>query len=489
MTLTVLNEIKLHAKNLSDTTEIGYQQALEVASKNSGLSSYQRLLNQTEKGTSGVMGKMINKFDVHILNLSENLSEYRNRLQISQQSGLSEIYAPFDHINYKARIAIVGLTPGDQQARNALRAYREARRNGDSQDNALDKAKVFASFSGPMRSNLVSMLDQINVNQYLAIDSCAELFQSASELCHFTSLLRYPIFANGENYSGTPKPHKTPYLWELIESYFCHELAALNNVLWVPLGSAVKSSFEKLIKDGLVSESQVLMGLPHPSGANSERISYFLGKKPRALLSTKTNSEKLDLDKVALNAQVASLMPTSSTEKASSMKTKSVAAIIPKPTNSKSSLPAFTTQKGNSKFMSQALQSDLIKIAKDLGFSFIPGKGQTAKLLELKVARRGCEESTYIYRSTGLSAGRLQVALRPSLGQSIDSQLLDLTDVTPHINKKAKDNPRIIIHSNMTSFNNKQKCVNGNEHFGWGYDININNGYSAYKTFLEALIQ
>lgn len=32
----------------------------------------------------------------------------------------------------------------------------------------------------------------------------------------------------------------------------------------------------------------------HPSGANAERIAYFLGRKSRSALSAKTNPDKLD---------------------------------------------------------------------------------------------------------------------------------------------------------------------------------------------------
>jgi len=34
--------------------------------------------------------------------------------------------------------------------------------------------------------------------------------------------------------------------------------------------------------------------LPHPSGANAERIAYFIGGKPRARLSVKVDPDKLD---------------------------------------------------------------------------------------------------------------------------------------------------------------------------------------------------
>jgi hypothetical protein len=40
--------------------------------------------------------------------------------------------------------------------------------------------------------------------------------------------------------------------------------------------------------------------LPHPSGANAERIAYFLGNKARESLSIKTNPDLLDQAKVKI---------------------------------------------------------------------------------------------------------------------------------------------------------------------------------------------
>lgn len=112
---------------------------------------------------------------------------------------VSMVYAPFDHMNPTARIAIVGLTPGLQQARNALSAARAALRRGASVIDAAAEAKVFASFSGPMRANLVAMLDQIGVARHLELASTALLWSERADLVHFTSALPYPVFVDGEN--------------------------------------------------------------------------------------------------------------------------------------------------------------------------------------------------------------------------------------------------------------------------------------------------
>jgi len=63
-------------------------------------------------------------------------------------------------------------------------------------------AKVFASFSGSMRINLVAMLDCIGVNKVLGIDSTGTLWNEHARRAHFTSALRYPVFVDGDNSPG-----------------------------------------------------------------------------------------------------------------------------------------------------------------------------------------------------------------------------------------------------------------------------------------------
>ena len=47
--------------------------------------------------------------------------------------------------------------------------------------------------------------------------------------------------------------------------------------------------------------------MTHPSGANAERIAYFLGKKSRSALSVKTNADKLDQAREAMIGKVSAL--------------------------------------------------------------------------------------------------------------------------------------------------------------------------------------
>ena len=67
-------------------------------------------------------------------------------------------YAPFDSVNMSAKVAVVQITPGFQQMEIAFRSARAALVNGETGVEACRQAKAQASFAGPMRRNLISML-------------------------------------------------------------------------------------------------------------------------------------------------------------------------------------------------------------------------------------------------------------------------------------------------------------------------------------------
>lgn len=254
-------------------------------------------------------GSSTESLDQQILGLPDSLQGYREILRLGCVGDIQEVYAPFDFVNLEARLVIVGITPGEQQAMNALRAYRERRTAGGSIADAIKVAKSFASFSGPMRKSLTEMMDAIGLDQVLGLASTAEVFEIDSTFCHFTSVLRYPVFVNGQNYSGSPSPIAHPYLWSLVKSHFVKEVAQLPDAIWLPLGSAVTQVMQRLVNEGLIDEERVLFGLPHPSGANSERINYFVGRKSKAALSVKTRPDVLDKAKAELVAKVSAMLP------------------------------------------------------------------------------------------------------------------------------------------------------------------------------------
>lgn len=229
-------------------------------------------------------------------------------LLLASEGNLQTFYAPFDHVNSEARIVICGITPGLQQTRLALDEARRQLRQGASLEHAKQAAKETGSFAGTMGNNLVRMLDHVGVHTLLGIDSCARLFDTHRHLLHSTSALRYPVFVNGKDYNGSPAILSRASLRQQVETHLAEEIRVLGpQCLYVPLGPKVAEVFRHLQAQGLLKADQILDGLPHPSGFNGERISYFLGRKSREKLSIKTNPTILDGGKARILAKLATL--------------------------------------------------------------------------------------------------------------------------------------------------------------------------------------
>lgn len=231
--------------------------------------------------------------------------DMEKELTIAAEGTIRMVYAPFDYVERNAVLVLLGITPGRVQAEHALAVAREGLRRGGDLPDVLRQAKLAASFSGPMRANLVAMLDHVGLNRALSTNSCVSLFEVGARKVHFTSALRYPVFVDGQNYSGAPDMLTTPILRAAVDRWLGEELRLLPNALWLPLGPRPAAALELAANEGRIDRRNILSGLPHPSGANAERISYFLNRKERAALSTKTNPDNLDGARHSLRQRVA----------------------------------------------------------------------------------------------------------------------------------------------------------------------------------------
>lgn len=189
-------------------------------------------------------------------------------LLIAREGLLSIYYSPFRLPSKKdstrARIALIGITPGTHQAWEAIETFRDK----NFQNSDLRKK---ASFAGPMRINLIKYLDEIRLHKALEINSCESLFDSNSDLMLGTSLIRYPVYFKDKNYSGhNPKIESSDFLKFAIKQTFSQFLEVVSNdVLIIPLGKAVESGIKIMKKEFPELEKQVLWGFPHPSGSNA----------------------------------------------------------------------------------------------------------------------------------------------------------------------------------------------------------------------------
>ena len=189
---------------------------------------------------------------------------------LEKEKNIEIYYAPFDFINLKAQIMIVGITPGFQQMLQSFQVINDGK--------SLKEVKDLSSFKGSMRTTLIKYLDELKVNKKLKIKSCESLFNKNSKHLHTTSLVKYPVFDKGKNYSGS-NILKKKILVEFIEKNFLKELKTLKKAIIIPLGNTVSSTIEYLNNKYNLKLVCFLKGFPHPSGANARKNIQFKENK------------------------------------------------------------------------------------------------------------------------------------------------------------------------------------------------------------------
>jgi hypothetical protein len=189
-----------------------------------------------------------------------------DRLHLFSDRGLDVYYAPFHHLEREAQVALVGLTPGFTQMEEAFRAAKAGKQAGLSDTDLYAFIDRTGSFSGPMRFNLVRMLDGIGLNERFGVASCLELFSNPTDKVHFTSAVSAPIFKGEENYNGSLVC--VPALRNWLLEHLADELAALTAAVIIPLGKGASEAVDLIASKGVLDRQRCLTGFPHPSGAN-----------------------------------------------------------------------------------------------------------------------------------------------------------------------------------------------------------------------------
>lgn len=210
--------------------------------------------------------------------------------KIYEEGKMSIFYAPHnEYINKEAKVLIVGICPGWTQTKIAINSAKKGLENNEDLETISKNCKMAARFAGTMRLNLIKMLDEIKLNEKLKIPTCADLFTPENSMLHTTSLIPYPVFISGKNYTGhNPQILDSPILSELVAEHFYKEVNMLKGALIIPLGKAVEEVLRKMINDGIISEDSCLFNFPHPSGANGHRQKQFLENK--TMLTTKVDN-------------------------------------------------------------------------------------------------------------------------------------------------------------------------------------------------------
>lgn len=210
-------------------------------------------------------------------------SDYRvPELELFSEWDIACHYAPFDHVERAARVAIVGINPGVTQALLALAAARDALWSGAPWEQAQRAAKQASAFRGPLLTNLVRMLDAIDLPRRLEdagvcrVDSSRELFASERHEVHATYCVRYPVAVNGRDYAGRrPLLLRSPKLRAFVFDLLGPELREVPDAMVVPLGRIAGEAVAALVAAGELRAERCLFGVPHPSGTNGHREADF----------------------------------------------------------------------------------------------------------------------------------------------------------------------------------------------------------------------
>ncbi len=209
----------------------------------------------------------------------KRLDELDSDLRLYSDGKIDVWYSPIGARTENPSVWILGITPGWNQMRIAYEDAAAALQSGESLRHAIDCLKPRIAFAGSMRKNLISMLDKISLNKALGLTTTEDLF--GSPLLRTGSVLKYPVFNKGKNYTGSsPTALRHPFLKQMLDVILAEELTTVPACPIIPLGKSVEQILEYAVEKGWLDPSRVLQGFPHPSGANGHRISQFNQNKP-----------------------------------------------------------------------------------------------------------------------------------------------------------------------------------------------------------------
>jgi hypothetical protein len=158
----------------------------------------------------------------------------------------------------------------------ALRESRDSLWRGAAFGEIVARVKYQASFAGPIRRNLIAMLDGIGLPRVLGVATCAALYADRIDLLHTSAVVRHPVFVGGEDWSGhTPPVRSHPLLRRYLRDAMLPELQAVPGALILSLGKCASDALATLVAEGALDPARCLVGLPHPSGANGHRHAQF----------------------------------------------------------------------------------------------------------------------------------------------------------------------------------------------------------------------
>lgn len=189
-------------------------------------------------------------------------------------------YVPFEHVNVRARLVLVGITPGPTQMALARKVARQHLLSGEPDELVLAKTKQAAAFAG-MRDRINQMLDHFQIPRLLGFGAARSLWES--EFQHFqpTSLVPNAAFKGTDYFNGPFESIlSVPLLREQFEKQFVPSLSRVpKDAFYIAMGPVVQDGLSWCADRGLIQRQQILGYFPHASGSSGSQFAYFMRQK------------------------------------------------------------------------------------------------------------------------------------------------------------------------------------------------------------------
>src|SRR5699024_3265260 len=139
-------------------------------------------------------------------------------------------------------------------------------------------------FAGSMRRDLIGILD------VCGIPNSSHLYGTNRNFLHTTSIIKYPLFIKGKNYTEHQPPiDRSSLLRHYAYAEFPAELTHITPPsLIIPLGKTADHVISRLAKEDKLPNHTYLTGFPHPSGANGHRVRQLQRQREQLLEKVKT---------------------------------------------------------------------------------------------------------------------------------------------------------------------------------------------------------
>lgn len=189
-------------------------------------------------------------------------------------------YVPVEHVNVRARLVLVGITPGPTQIPLARSVAREHLLSGAPDEEVLVKAKQAAAFAG-MRDRINQMLDHFQIPRLLGLGAASDLWGSEFRHLYPTSLVPNAAFKGVAYFNGPFESILTvPLLREQFEMHFVPSLSLIpKEAVFIAMGPVVQEGLSWCVDRGLIRRQQLLGYFPHASGRSGSQFGYFMRQK------------------------------------------------------------------------------------------------------------------------------------------------------------------------------------------------------------------